>query len=305
MRLCLVGCGRWGQAYLNTVKSIPSLSIEWIVVNKTIPKLVESYKYSYDLDKLLEKKKIDGVIIATPPDTHFNLASICVKHSIPVLVEKPFTISYEQSENLKKQFYKKKLLCMIGYQQLYSKKHKLLKKQIKDIGKIKNIISIAISDGPFRRNVSVIRDWGSHEIATALDLFGELPQSAEIKIVKNNYTNIYKALYCLKMKFSKKRKFNSFFGNQSAFKKKQLIIECTKGSILQDNLSTMGNLKILKGNFFDLKKTLEINPTPLEDSLREFQRKLNNNYYFSNINLCLRVNKILDQLENGLKLKND
>jgi len=303
MRLCLVGCGRWGQAYLSTIKSIPSIIIEWIVVNKTVPKFVKSYKYSYDLDQLLGKKKIDGVIIATPPETHFNLASICIKHSIPVLIEKPFTISYEQSENLKKQFYKKKLLCMIGYQQLYSKKHKFLKKQIKDIGEIKNISSIAISDGPVRRNVSVIRDWGSHEVAVALDLFGEVPKSVEIKKFNNNYTNIYKALYCLKMKFSGKKIFNSFFGNQSTYKKKQLIVECSKGYILQDNLSTIGNLKISKGNFFDLKETLKKNSTPLEDSLKEFQKKINNNSYLSNINLCLNVNKILDQLESGLKLK--
>jgi len=303
MKLCLVGCGRWGQAYLSTIKIIQSLNIEWIVLNKTIPKFAETYKYFYDLDKLLAKKKIDGVIIATPPNTHFNLANICIKHSTPVLIEKPFTISYEQSANLKKKFYKKKLLCMVGYQQLYSKKHKLLKKQIKDIGKIKNIFSISISNGPYRRNVSVIRDWGSHEVAIALDLFGELPQSAEIKIIKNSYTNIYKALYCLHIKFSKNRIFNSFFGNQSTFKKKQLMIECTKGSIFQDNLSNIGNLKTSKGKFVDLKKTLEINPTPLEDSLKEFQKKLENNSYFSNINLCLNVNKILDQLESGLKFK--
>ena len=98
---------------------------------------------------------------------------------------------------------------MVGYQQLYSRKHKLLKKQIKGIGEIKNIFSVTTSDGPFRKNISVIRDWGSHEIATALDLFGEVPKKNEIKIENKNYKNIYKIIYCLQMKFSKKRVFNS------------------------------------------------------------------------------------------------
>ena len=71
MKLCLVGCGRWGMAYLRTIKSIPSISIEWIVLNNSIPRLKENYKYSFDLDELLSKKKsIKGVIIATPPNTH-------------------------------------------------------------------------------------------------------------------------------------------------------------------------------------------------------------------------------------------
>ena len=193
---------------------------------------------------------------------------------------------------------------MVGYQQLYSRKHKLLKKQIKGIGEIKNIFSVTTSDGPFRKNISVfIRDWGSHEIATALDLFGEVPKHTEIKIVNTNYTNIYKAIYCLQMQFSKKRVFNSLFGNQSNLKRKQLIVECAKGHIFQDNLSSIGNLKISKGKICDIDKILETNPTPLEDSLKEFQNKINNNSYLSNINLCLKVNKVLDQLESSLGYK--
>ena len=66
MKLCLVGCGRWGMAYLRTIKSIPSMSIEWIVLNNSIPRLKENYKYSFDLDELLSKKKVSKELLLPP-----------------------------------------------------------------------------------------------------------------------------------------------------------------------------------------------------------------------------------------------
>ena len=67
--------------------------------------------------------------IVTPPETHFELAKICIKHRTPILIEKPFTQSYKESRLLSEELNKHKLICMVGYQHLFSKKHQLLKKQ--------------------------------------------------------------------------------------------------------------------------------------------------------------------------------
>ena len=252
MKLCLVGCGRWGKAYLKTIENMSFLSINWIVLKNSRPELVGNYNFVYDLDKLLKKENVEGVIIVSPPETHFELAKICIKHSVPVLIEKPFTKSYEQSKYLRHEFNKNRLICMVGYQHLFSKKHKLLKKQNPKIGEIKNINSIAISDGPFRENVSVIRDWGSHEVASAIDLFDDFPKSIIIQKFDQTFTNLYKGLYNLKMQFSNNRQFRSIFGNQSPIKKKQLIVEYDNGFVYQDNLNNSGNIVISNNGFLDL-----------------------------------------------------
>ena len=83
---------------------------------------------------------------------------------------------------------------MVGYQHLYSEKYKLLKKKNPKIGKIDNIYSISLSDGPFRKKISVIRDWGSHEVALAIDLFDDLPKSVIIKKINKNCTNLFKGV---------------------------------------------------------------------------------------------------------------
>ena len=244
MKLCLVGCGRWGKSYLKTIENIDSLSINWIVLRKSIPKIEKNYNFVYDLDKLLKVENVDGVIIATPQKTHFELAKICIKYHVPVLIEKPFTETYEESKILHEEFKKNKLISVVGYQQLFSKKHNLLKTRIANMGKIKNVYSIALSNGPFRKDISVIRDWGSHEVALALDLFEDMPESIKIEKNDKNYDNFYKGLYNLQIKFSHKRQFNSFFGNQSKIKKKEVIVEYDDGLIFQDNLSQFGNVSV-------------------------------------------------------------
>ena len=302
MKLCMVGCGRWGKAYLNTIKKIDSISVDSIVIRKSIPEIDKSYNFYYDLDKLLVEKEIDGVVIVSPPETHLEFAEICIKHRTPVLIEKPFTKSYEQSNYLKKEFKKNKLVCMIGYQHLYSEKYKLLKNHKSKIGQVKNIHSIAINDGPIRKNISVIRDWGSHEVALAIDLFDDLPKSIEINKINKNFTNCYRGLYYLSMQFSNKRQFNSFFGNQSTIKKNQIIVEYDHGSVYQDNLSQYGNVAICDNKFFNLENTIRCQSSPLESSIREFQNTIQKNELSTNINLSVNVNKILDQLEsNNLK----
>ena len=300
MQICLVGYGRWGKTYLKTIKKISSISVKAIVLKNVKFKIEGNYNFVYDLDQLLKEEKIDAVIIATPPDTHFELGQICLKHKVPLLIEKPFTKSYEESKLLQEEFNKNKILCMIGYQHLFSKKHKFLKKQTKKIGKIKNIYSISISDGPVRENVTVVRDWGSHEIAVALDLFRELPETVKIKKIIKNYTNCYKGLYNLKMKFPGNRYFISIFGNQSIIKKKQLIVRYNDGFVYQDNLCQLGNVTINENNLIDEEEILEIHPLPLELSLKHFQDKVCKNSTESNITLSVNVNKVLDQLESKI-----
>ncbi len=297
MKLCMVGCGRWGKAYLKTIQKIRSISVEWIILRKSKPKIEGNYNFSYNLNDLLEKEKVDGVIIVSPPDTHFEFAKICIKKRIPILIEKPFTASYKQSKFLIEEFNKHKLVCMVGYQHLYSEKYKLLKKKNPKIGKIDNIYSISLSDGPFRKKISVIRDWGSHEVALAIDLFDDLPKSVIIKKINKNCTNLFKGVYSLNMKFSRGRQFYSLFGNQSLFKKNHLILEYEKGLIYQDNLSQYGNLTISKNKFQNLDEIFQSYSFPLESLIKEFQKNVKNKNYSTNMYLSLNVNKILDQLE--------
>jgi predicted dehydrogenase len=44
--------------------------------------------------------KVGGVVIATPPQSHFALAALALSHDVPVLIEKPMTIHYAEAVEL-------------------------------------------------------------------------------------------------------------------------------------------------------------------------------------------------------------
>ena len=65
--------------------------------------------YTTDLDKFLNDEKIDVVYIGLPNALHYEYAMKALKHGKHVILEKPFTVHYDES---------KKLID-------YAKKHKL------------------------------------------------------------------------------------------------------------------------------------------------------------------------------------
>lgn len=53
-----------------------------------------------DLMQFIRESAIDAVYIATPHSSHYEYAAVCLKNRIPVLCEKPLTISYKQTKAL-------------------------------------------------------------------------------------------------------------------------------------------------------------------------------------------------------------
>lgn len=75
------------------IKSIyPARSLGW--------KRIDGVTYTDDLDRVLSDDEINLVVICTPPKTHFELASRALTAGRNVLLEKPFTASYEEARTL-------------------------------------------------------------------------------------------------------------------------------------------------------------------------------------------------------------
>lgn len=81
---------------------------------------VEKYKgcdvYA-DFQEMLERKDIDGVVIATPDHWHVPLAAAAIKAGKDVYVEKPLGSSIEQGQMLRKLVHEKKAVFQYGTQQ--------------------------------------------------------------------------------------------------------------------------------------------------------------------------------------------
>jgi hypothetical protein len=70
-----------------------------------------------DFQEMLERKDIDGVVIASPDHWHVALAIAAVKAGKDVYVEKPLGMSIEQGQTLRKLVHEKKAVFQYGTQQ--------------------------------------------------------------------------------------------------------------------------------------------------------------------------------------------
>ena len=101
-KICVVGSGRWGRNHISTLYKLNCLGG---VVEKNVD-VLENLKSKYEgvsfflnLDDAI-LKNFDGFTIATPPNTHYEIAKKILLSGHHVLVEKPFTTTVEDAIEL-------------------------------------------------------------------------------------------------------------------------------------------------------------------------------------------------------------
>jgi len=105
VRLALAGAGLFGQEHLGVIDRIPDVEVVAIadrneVAAKTAADRHGVLHWGADILPLLEKHRPDGVIIASPGQTHVPLALGALALGIPALVEKPMAMTAAEAQML-------------------------------------------------------------------------------------------------------------------------------------------------------------------------------------------------------------
>jgi predicted dehydrogenase len=123
-----------------------------------------------------DSTQADCAIIATPPATHFALASEALARGMHVLVEKPMVTSVREAEALAALATQSRTIVMVGYQYLYNDHVRSLKRWLEtrgsDSGRVFFHMLAEHSVSPERPDVSVLWDAGPHTLAIHAFLFG-------------------------------------------------------------------------------------------------------------------------------------
>jgi len=90
---------------------------------------------------MLEKEEIDAVVIATPTNTHKEIAIDCIKAGKNVFIEKPVARTFKEAKEISDMADKHKKLAMVGMNFRFRPDVMLLKSMLnaKEIGEIINI----------------------------------------------------------------------------------------------------------------------------------------------------------------------
>lgn len=125
LRVAIVGCGKIADAHATQIQRVDGCEIVAVCDREPLmaAQLCERFgvKRSFtDLHELLSEARPDAVHITTSPESHFDLARICLEFGCHVYVEKPFTLYAEQAQELLDLANQKGLKVTVGHNEQFS-----------------------------------------------------------------------------------------------------------------------------------------------------------------------------------------
>ncbi len=177
MRLGVIGVGRWGGNIVRALAEMSGVRVSCVASrNPGARAFVDgACVIERDWRRLLRRRDLDAVVVATPPAVHAEIAAEAVSVGLPVFVEKPLTCNLREAERLFDLVAQKNGYILVDHIHLFSHAYRALKARLAAIGSVRRICSEAGAWGPFRSDTPVLWDWGPHDAAFCLDLLGERP----------------------------------------------------------------------------------------------------------------------------------
>lgn len=182
MNIGVIGLGYWGP---NIVRNfLTHEEVDRIVCCDKdakqllkIKKTFHSVETTSNADDIFNDKDIDAVAIVTSVFTHYELAKKALQKGKHVFVEKPFTATVEQAEELIAISEKKGVVIMVDHTFLYTPAIRKIKELIVkgDVGDIFYFDSVRVNLGLFQTDVNVIWDLAPHDFSIMNYLVGKKP----------------------------------------------------------------------------------------------------------------------------------
>lgn len=173
----VIGIGSMGQNHARVLSEIADL----IGVSDSNPEAAETIGQRYntkgfsDYNELLGMDSLQAVSIATPTETHFEVAMAAINAGKHVLVEKPFTSTIEDGEKLIQAAREQKVTLVVGQIERHNPVVRFTKDMLKgdNFGDLISLSSRRVSSFPARiKDVGVIYDLGIHDIDVMRYLVG-------------------------------------------------------------------------------------------------------------------------------------
>lgn len=180
----VVGLGYWGPNHARNLNSLSDCSLRAICDQDTrrlahLKNLYPQVECYSSCDEMLERSKLDAVVIATAVKSHFSLTEKALKAGLHVLVEKPMARSTAECDQLIDLAASQNKVLMVGHTFLYSAHVRKIKEIVDkgDLGDIQYISSRRLNLGLFQKDINVTWDLAPHDLSIILYIIGEMPLS--------------------------------------------------------------------------------------------------------------------------------
>lgn len=184
MNFGVIGYGYWGP---NVVRNLISLEDSEVLAiadmnpaaRKRAEKSYPGITVSSDAWDVISSPRIDAIAVITPVWTHFDLAKAALENGKHVFVEKPFTSTAAQGEELINLALKKNLKIMVDHTFLFTGAIKKIAQLLDEgaLGKLYYYDSTRINLGLFQHDINVLWDLAPHDLSIMDYLIRASPES--------------------------------------------------------------------------------------------------------------------------------
>ena len=180
----VIGCGYWGPNLLRNFHE--SRDTRLIGVADLNPDRLTWAQSQYPhivtttvIGELIDNPAVDAIAIATPVQTHFELALRALKAGKHVLVEKPLCHRADLARQLIDEAARRHLTLMVDHTFIYTPAVRKIRELIDTgaLGEIHYYDSARINLGLVQADVNVLWDLAVHDLSIIQFLFPETPQA--------------------------------------------------------------------------------------------------------------------------------
>ena len=184
LRVGVIGYGYWGPNVVRNFHGQDQSRVTMVCDTRSeaLAKVAKAYpevEVTTDVKALVRSPQIDIVAVVTPVWTHFELAKAALENGKHVFVEKPFTASVAQAEELIEIAERKNLRIMVDHTFLFTGAVRKIRQLIDSgvLGDLYYYDSTRVNLGLFQHDVNVVWDLAPHDLSIMDYLIEEKPEA--------------------------------------------------------------------------------------------------------------------------------
>lgn len=182
--VAVIGAGNWGK---NLVRCFADLGVLSAIAepNQTIrEQMAEQYSHIpiFESHQSVLESDIPAVVIATPAETHRNIAMAAIEAGKDVFVEKPMTLSTKEAQELHLAAVNNQRVLMVGHLLLYQPAIHFIRSYLQQgkLGQIYSLHQSRLKLGRVRSHENVLWSFGVHDVALLLHLVKDIPDKVSV-----------------------------------------------------------------------------------------------------------------------------
>jgi len=227
-KIAVIGFGYWGKNHARVLNELGVLSG---IYDSDMPHSKDDIYHRFSsFEELLQNS--DAAVIATPAVTHFDLGYELID-KLDLLIEKPMTMSSNESLLLVNKANENNKILMVGHQLHFHPAIMSIKEHLKKgvIGDIKWIYSNRLNMGKIRSEENVLWSFAPHDISLILDIVGSDVKDINIQGSKILNANVEDATLTT-LSFKNGIKGHIFVSWFHPFKEQRFVIVGEKGTFV-------------------------------------------------------------------------